>query len=129
MPAAIPGPNWRYESGDYVAGRKILAQKQAKSPADRNVYEVQYDCCLKVGEMTQQSLRRLERDDSGKVKPCNTCCALKASKASRSVPEAKEKASSDLTRRYPGEKPLVTAWTRWASPRKEEMGRHFVAKR
>ncbi len=133
MPAAIKGPNWRYNVGDVVSGRIILSQEKAGTIADRNLYGIQYECCGSVGTMTQQSLRRIARlTERGKIQgapPCNKCCALKASKASKPIQTGvKAELPSDLSIRYPGEKPLVTAWTQWAPPREEEKGEHFICR-
>lgn len=133
MPAAIKGPNWRYNVGDVVFGRKILSQEKVGNIADRNLYKILYACCDGVGTMTQQSLRRLDRlaekNPGLGIRPCNKCCAIAASKAAKPIQTGVKAApQSDLSLRYPGKKPLVTAWTSWAPPRKEEMGRHFICR-
>lgn len=133
MPAAIPGPNWRYKVGDEISGRKILSQEKAGNIADRNLYRIQYACCGSIGTMTQQSLRRIDRlvekTPDLDSKPCNKCCALKASKAAKpDQTGVKEKPPSDLSLRYPGERVLMTAWTSWAPPKEEEKGKHFICR-
>lgn len=129
MPAAKPNHNWLYDLGDYIAGRTILKREKAEVISDRNVYRIHYACCDREGTITQQSLRRIERSGYEGIKPCYVCCAIKASKAARAAPATvKEKAPSDLSLRYPGQKPLVIAWTRWAPPREEEIGKHFICR-